>query len=201
MIKRFLERIATPTAIRLLEDLKKLKHNPSILISHNKPGEEDRIWAECNATITNRELIRLVGNQTARCSSIYVITRNLPGAPNGGVITYGEFQDMQATAGDVIAWFRQMFGATFADVTDGGRFAVAPGVYGGFCFDAKVLTKPRIRMLMPQLAGRVTNVCCVPTGTYPDVTGSGGIYEVDGGPIFSPPNYLYGDCWPTHVGV
>lgn len=48
----------------LAEDLKKLKHNPQILISHNKPGEEDRIWAECNATITNRELIRLVGNQT-----------------------------------------------------------------------------------------------------------------------------------------
>ncbi len=147
--------------------------------------------------VTNRP----VGNVTARCSSIYVITRNLPGAPNGGVITYGEFQDMQKTAGDVIAWFRKMFGATFADVTDGGRFAVAPGVHGGFCFDAKVLTKPRLRMLMPQLAGRVTNVCCIPTGTYPDVTGSGGVYEVDGGPLFSPPNYLYGDCWPTHVGV
>jgi hypothetical protein len=62
------------------------------------------------------------------------------------------------------------------------------------------MTKPRVRMLMPQLAGRLTNVCCVPIGTYPDVTGSGGIYEVGGGATTTPPNYLYGDCWPTHVG-
>jgi hypothetical protein len=147
-------------------------------------------------SVTNRP----VGNQTARCSSIYVITRNLAGAPNGGVITYGEYQDMQETAGSVISWFRQTFGASPVDITDGGRFAVTSTNSGGYCFDAKVLSKPRLRMLMPQLAGRVTNVCCIPTGTYPDVTGSGGVYAVGGGPVFSPPNYLYGDCWPTHVG-
>ena len=147
-----------------------------------------------------------VGNETARCSSIYAITRYLPGgpvvpdSPGAGVITYGEYQDFDRTAGDSISWFRSQVGASPISVTDGGRFMVAPTTSGGFCFDAKILTKPRIRMLMPQLAGRVTNVCCIPVGTYPDVSGSGGVYEVDGGASTTIPNYLYGDCWPTHVG-
>ena len=147
-----------------------------------------------------------VGNETARCSTVYAITRVLPGgppvpdSPGGGVITYGEYQDFGRTGGDAIAWMRQQFGATPVSVTDGGRFAVAPTTSGGFCFDARIMTKPRIRMLMPQLAGRLTNVCCIPMGTYPDVSGSDGIYEVDGGATTSPPNYLYGDCWPTHHG-
>lgn len=140
------------------------------------------------------------GNETKRCSTLYVITRELAGAPNGGVITYGQYQDMMRTGGDVIAWFQRMFGARHVQVTDGGRYAVAPTTYGGFCFDARVLVKPRVVMLMPQLSGRITNVCCVPTGTYPDVTGSGGTYEVDGGASTTIPPYLYGDCWPTHVG-
>ena len=147
-----------------------------------------------------------VGNETARCSTIYAITRILPGgpvvpdSPGGGVITYGEFQDFGRTAGDAIAWFRSQVGASPISITDGGRFLVAPTTSGGYCFDAKILTKPRVRMLMPQLAGRLTNVCCIPIGTYPDITGSGGVYEVDGGASTTPPNYLYGDCWPTHVG-
>lgn len=147
-----------------------------------------------------------VGNETAHCSTIYAITRVLPGAPpvpdspGGGVITYGEYQDMQKTAGNVMAWFNSMFGASPVSVTDGGRYAVAPTTQGGYCFDARILSKPRLRMLMPQLAGRLTNVCCIPIGTYPDVSGSGGVYEVDGGATTTPPNYLYGDCWPTHVG-
>lgn len=160
-------------------------------------GRNYPVTLDNGIAVTNRP----VGNNTARCSSIYVITRVLPGAPNGGVITFGEFQDFQASAGEAMAYFRQNFGAVPVTVTDGGRFAHAPTTSGGFCFDARILTKPRVRMLMPQLAGRVTNVCCIPNGTYPDVTGSGGIYEVDGGPVTSPPNYLYGDCWPTHVGT
>lgn len=147
-----------------------------------------------------------VGNETARCSTVYVITRILPGgpvvpdSPGNGVITYGEYQDMQATAGNVMAWFNQQFGATPVSVTDGGRFAVAPTTSGGWCFDARILTKPRVRMLMPQLSGRLTNVCCIPLGTYPDVSGSGGAYDLCGGAVSTPENYLYGDCWPTHVG-
>ena len=160
-------------------------------------GRNYPVTLDNGIAVTNRP----VGNVTARCSSIYVITRVLPGAPNGGVITYGEYQDMAASGSEAMAYFQRNFGAVPVTVTDGGRFAHAPTTHGGFCFDARVLTKPRLRMLMPQLAGRVTNVCCITTGTYPDVTGSGGIYEVDGGPKFTPPNYLYGDCWPTHVGV
>ena len=147
-----------------------------------------------------------VGNETARCSTVYVITRVLPGgppvpdSPGGGVITYGEYQDFSRTAREALAWLQSQTGSSRIGVTDGGRFATAPMFNGGFCFDAKVLTKPRIRMLMPQLSGRLTNVCCIPIGTYPDVTGSGLTYEVDGGASTTPPNYLYGDCWPTHVG-
>lgn len=148
-----------------------------------------------------------VGNETAHCSSIYVITRVLPGgpvvpdSPGNGVITYGEFQNMQATAGNVMAWFNNQFGATPVSVTDGGRFAIAPTTSGGWCFDARILTKPRIRMLMPQLSGRLTNVCCLPIGTYPDVSGSGGVYDLCGGAVSTPENYLYGACWPTHIGA
>lgn len=146
----------------------------------------------------------LVGNETAKCSTIYAITRILPGAPpvpdspGNGVITYGEFQNFNATAGNVMAWFNSQFGSVPISITDGGRFAVAPTTSGGWCFDARILTKPRVRMLMPWTAGRLTNVCCIPLGTYPDVSGSGGIYEVDGGVSSTIPNYLYGDCWPEN---
>ena len=146
----------------------------------------------------------LVGNETAKCSTIYAITRILPGAPpvpdspGNGVITYGEYQDFSATAGNVMAWFNSQFGAVPISITDGGRFAVAPTTSGGWCFDARILTKPRVRMLMPWTSGRLTNVCCIPLGTYPDVTGSGGIYEVGGGVSSTIPNYLYGDCWPQN---
>lgn len=159
-------------------------------------GKDYPVTLDNGITVTNRPQ----GNNSVRCSTIYVITRNLPGAPNGGVITYGEYQDMQATAGATMAWFNQQFGSTPVSITDGGRFAWAPTTYGGFCFDARLLSKPRIRMLMPQLAGRITNVCCDPLLNYPDVSGSGGVYQVDGGAGTTIPNYLYGDCWPTHVG-
>jgi hypothetical protein len=59
-------------------------------------------------------------------------------------------------------------------------------------------------MSMPQLSGRITNVCCIPAfgpEQYPDASGSGGVYEVDGGVTTSPEEYLYGECWPTHVGA
>jgi len=153
-------------------------------------------------TLTNTSY----GNTPVRCGTIYAITRVIPGAPpvpdspGNGVVTYGEYQNFNATAGNVMAWFNSQFGAVPVSITDGGRFAVAPTTAGGWCFDARILTKPRIRMLMPWTSGRLTNVCCAPLGTYPDVSGSGGIYEVDGGTSFVPANYLYGDCWPTHVG-
>ena len=147
-----------------------------------------------------------IGNTNVRCSTIYVITRILPGgpvvpdSPGNGVITYGEYQDMNASAGATMRWFQQQFGSTPVSVTDGGRFAIAPTTSGGWCFDARILTKPRLRMLMPQLSGRLTNVCCANVGKYLDPTGSGGAYDYCGGDDSTPENYLYGDCWPTHAG-
>ncbi|MBI5451767.1 MAG: 3',5'-cyclic-nucleotide phosphodiesterase [Gammaproteobacteria bacterium] len=48
----------------LAADLKKLRHRPQILLTHNKPGEEQRIWDECQAEIQGRTLIRLVDGNT-----------------------------------------------------------------------------------------------------------------------------------------
>ncbi|HEB58391.1 MAG TPA: 3',5'-cyclic-nucleotide phosphodiesterase [Gammaproteobacteria bacterium] len=47
----------------LAEDLEKLTHHPDIYISHNKPGDEDLIFAECQAAVKDRTLHRLNGGQ------------------------------------------------------------------------------------------------------------------------------------------
>jgi hypothetical protein len=78
--------------------------------------------------------------------------------------------------------------------TDGGRFAIGGTTHGVFCFDARILVKPRLICIMPWLQGRIQNVCHVPLGTYPDVTGSGGVYEREGGTATKPYLGLYGDC-------
>ena len=44
----------------LVEDLKKLRHRPDIYITHNKPGEEDVILAECRASLGDHKLHRLM---------------------------------------------------------------------------------------------------------------------------------------------
>lgn len=43
----------------LAEDLKKLRHRPNIYITHNKPGDEDIIFAECSRALGDRTLHRL----------------------------------------------------------------------------------------------------------------------------------------------
>ena len=43
----------------LAEDLKKLKHRPEIYITHNKPGEEEIIFAECLKALGDRKPHRL----------------------------------------------------------------------------------------------------------------------------------------------
>lgn len=48
----------------LAADLKKLKHKPDIYISHNKPGEEEAIFAECQQSINGHRLFRLTGGGT-----------------------------------------------------------------------------------------------------------------------------------------
>lgn len=136
------------------------------------------------------------GNETKFCSDIYIITTQVAGR----TVTWGEYQDFNVTAGQAISYFQSTFGQA-PKITDGGRFLAAPTFEGGFCMDARVLTKPRIVMTMPWLSGRVQNVCCAPLGgSFLDVTGSGGVYDVGGGAQYWPANYLYGDCWPTHSG-
>jgi hypothetical protein len=138
------------------------------------------------------------GNQVMACSDIYFITTNI----RGEVVTWGEYQDLNKTGAATLAWFRQNFGATYWSITDGGRFIVAPTYHGGWCFDARILTKPRIISRMPWLSGRVQNVCCALVGPpYPDPSGSGGVYEMTEGAYGWNPNYLYGECWPGHSGM
>jgi hypothetical protein len=76
-------------------------------------------------------------------------------------------------------------------ITDGGRFIHVPTIEGGLCFDVRTVVKPRIIMRMPQLSGRVQNVCGVPLGTYPAPTGSGLYGELTGGSSTKPYVYLY----------
>ncbi len=47
----------------LADDLKKLKHNPHIYLTHAKPGEEEMIFQECCRLITDRPLSHLSGSQ------------------------------------------------------------------------------------------------------------------------------------------
>jgi ribonuclease BN (tRNA processing enzyme) len=43
----------------LAADLRKLRHNPQIYLSHAKPGEEETIYQECQELISNRPLHHL----------------------------------------------------------------------------------------------------------------------------------------------
>lgn len=130
------------------------------------------------------------GDETAFCQDIYFVTESLEGM----TILYGEYQDFNMTAGDTLAWFRSMFGSSPVSVTDNGRYVWAPTTFGGFCFDARLLVKPRVIALMTQLGGRVTDVCVLPLGRYKDVTGSGGLYEDVGGISHKPYLGMYGYC-------
>lgn len=134
--------------------------------------------------------IGYLGDDTIFCGDIALLTTTL----EGELLLHGEYQDFDMTTREIVNWFQSMFGARPWAVTDGGRFLYAYDVEGGLCVDAKVVTAPRIRAYMPQLLGRITNVCCAPEGFYPDVTGTGGIYELGGGSSSTPVTGLYGDC-------
>jgi len=47
----------------LAADLAKLRHQPEIYITHNKPGGEEAIFAQCQADISGRKVQRLRGDQ------------------------------------------------------------------------------------------------------------------------------------------
>ncbi|MDX1453998.1 MAG: 3',5'-cyclic-nucleotide phosphodiesterase [Gammaproteobacteria bacterium] len=48
----------------LASDLKKLKHDPDIWITHLKPGAEDQIFSEIEEAIPERRVHRLMGGET-----------------------------------------------------------------------------------------------------------------------------------------
>lgn len=48
----------------LAADLKKLRHDPDIWVTHLKPGAEDEIFAEIREAIPDRKIHRLVGGET-----------------------------------------------------------------------------------------------------------------------------------------
>jgi cAMP phosphodiesterase len=47
----------------LAADLKKLRHNPQIYLTHAKPGEEEMIYRECRELIADRPLYHLTGGE------------------------------------------------------------------------------------------------------------------------------------------
>lgn len=47
----------------LAADLKKLRHDPKIYLSHAKPGEEEMIYQECRELILERSLLHLTGGE------------------------------------------------------------------------------------------------------------------------------------------
>jgi hypothetical protein len=128
------------------------------------------------------------GNSTKFCGDIYAITTTI----EGETITWGEYQDFNMTGGQVLADLRRQFDAANIAITDGGKFLHAPTFEGGICFDVRTFTKPRVIMRMPQLSGRIQNVCVAPEGEYPAPTGSGLYGELTGGSSSKPSLYDYG---------
>lgn len=47
----------------LAEDIAKLRHDPVVYITHNKPGDEEAIFAECQAAMPQRNIRRLRGGE------------------------------------------------------------------------------------------------------------------------------------------
>lgn len=128
------------------------------------------------------------GQANGICSDIYFITTDI----SGRTITYGQYQDFNKTFGRVNDELRSMFGGSPIAITDNGRYAVIMDNVRG-CFDVQAIAKPRIVAEMPQLLGRIRNVCCNVLGSpYPDVTASGRVYSVGGGRSTGVVSTLYG---------
>lgn len=128
------------------------------------------------------------GQANGICSDIYFITTEI----GGRTITYGQYQDFNKTYGRVRNELTAMFGSDDIAITDNGRYALVRDNVRG-CFDIQAYVKPRIVAEMPQLLGRIRNVCCnVQQEPFPDVTGSGRVYEKDGGRLITPVPTLYG---------
>lgn len=130
------------------------------------------------------------GQANGICSDIYFITTEI----NGEGITFGQYQDFTKTYGRIRNELASLFGSDDIAITDNGRYALIRDNERG-CFDVQLYTKPRIVARAPWLLGRIQNVCCdILQQPFPDVTGSGRVYELDGGRSITPVPTLYGDC-------
>lgn len=138
--------------------------------------------------VLDSQIPETAGQANGICSDIYFITTDI----SGRTITYGNYQNFNQTYGRVRNEMVSMFGSDDIAITDNGRFALVRDNTRG-CFDVQAYTKPRLVLEMPQLTGRIRNVCCNVTGEpYPDVTGSGRVYEKGGGRTITPVPTLYG---------
>lgn len=138
--------------------------------------------------VLDSQIPETAGQANGICSDIYFITTEI----SGRTITYGNFQDFNKTYGRVRQEMISMYGSDDIAITDNGRYALIRSQVRG-CFDVQAVTKPRIVAEMPQLLGRIRNVCCNVTGQpYPDATGSGRVYPVGGGRSVTPVPTLYG---------
>ncbi|MGH7274645.1 MAG: hypothetical protein ACREIQ_09340 [Nitrospiria bacterium] len=128
------------------------------------------------------------GQANGICSDIYFITT----AINGEEITFGQYQDFNMTYGKARDELTSLFGSDDIAITDNGRYALIRDNERG-CFDVQAYTKPRLVARMPWLLGRIRNVCCdITQEPLPDTTGSGRVYEMDGGRSITPIPTLYG---------
>jgi len=138
--------------------------------------------------VLDSQIPETTGQANGICSDIYFITREI----SGRTITYGNYQDFNKTYGRTRNEMVSMFGSDDIAITDNGRFSLVRSNERG-CFDIQAYTKPRIVMEMPQLSGRIRNVCCNVLGQpFPDPTGSGRVYELGGGRTTTPVPTLYG---------
>lgn len=136
---------------------------------------------------TDTQIPQTTGQVNGVCTDIYFITREI----NGEIVTYGEYQDFEATYGQIRQELISLFGSDDIAITDNGRFAVIKRNVGG-CFDVTAITKPRIVLKMPWLTGRIQNLCCnVLQEPFPDPTLSGLNYEPGGGRTITPVPTLY----------
>lgn len=148
------------------------------------------IYGRWYPVVLDSQIPETTGQANGICSDIYFLTKSI----NGEEVLFGQYQDFNMTYGKTRNELVSMFGSDDIAITDNGRFALIRDNTRG-CFDVQILTKPRIIARMPWLLGRIRNVCCSVIGEpLPGVTGSGSIYEKDGGRTVGPIPTLYGNC-------
>lgn len=174
-----------------------LTSEAEVIVSADEARERHQQYLEMSAlpiggrwypVVKDSQIPETSGTPTGVCSDVYFITKEI----NGEMVTYGEYQDFDATYGTVRRELVQLFGSDDIAIVDNGRYALIKRNVGG-CFDVTSFVKPRIVMKMPWLTGRIQNVCCDVTGEpFPDPTLSGTVYTPGGGRTTTPPPVLYG---------